>query len=201
MSDIKITSGSKQKSRRGFRKLSLSRGINVPMDGNRAPYKTQFSIQLASGTTGIISQVTSPSIANSSEYSTLQALYTEIKLIRCRLTYSSLNPTALTGQSRLVVSTNMAANGTTFVAPTGLISVQNGKRLKRILSAAVMPQSYNMYVPRSLDYSLITADAPATPTPWAGSPGVVYGWGSGFPVSIIVFDVDVECWFICRGRQ
>jgi len=199
MNDIKISSQSKAKKERSFRKLRIAR---PPSDGNVIPYKMQFSLTLTAGTTGMISYAISPSISQSSEYSVIQALYTEVKLLRCRMIFTSLVAIYATdSHGRLIISTNMLMNLNAYTAPTNIAAVQNQKRVKKILTLQIAPQKYNMYIPKSLEYANIVADAPSTVTPWAGSPGVVLIYSQNLTNTVPYFLVDVECWYSLRGRQ
>jgi len=165
------------------------------------PYKFTYTGVLASGTTGAISNSLSPTISNSSEYSVLQGLYTEVRLLKCVVTFTSLVPTVLTNQSRVLVGTNMVMSNSVFTLPTSNADVQNLKWLRMFVSASVTPKKYNMYVPKDLEYANIVSDAPSPVTPYAGSPGIVQVYGTGFAVSTNIFTVDLSCWFRLRGRQ
>jgi len=58
-----------------------------------------------------------------------------------------------------------------------------------------------MVVPKGLDFANFASDAPATPTPWAGSPGVIAVWGNGFTAATAFFEAFCEGSWILRGRQ
>lgn len=194
--DIKVSA--KKRMKRPRRKTKFPMRVR---DGNVIPYKYSYAAIIASGTTGIVSNSLSPTIQNSSEYSTLQALYTEIKLLKCNIIFTSMVPNTTTGQSRVVVATNMNMNNSVFTLPAALSDVQNSKNVKIFPSSAPFPRVYRMFIPRFLEYSNIVADAPNPVTPYAGSPGIVQVYGSGFNNSTNVFTVDIICWFMLRGRQ
>lgn len=157
---------------------------------------------LSSNTSGVIASTIGASISSSFEYSTLQALYTEVKLVRLKVTLSPIQTTNNgISHGRIRVGTNILMNGTTYTAPTGYASVDNCSRVRTFTTYATRPHVYTMVVPRSLEYANLVADAPTTVTPWAGSPGVVQIWAGGLNVSENYFFVDVQAWYYLRGRQ
>ena len=164
-----MESKSSSRSRRIRRRAGISRGLNTMM------HQTSWTVTAATtGTTGIMSSWTAPSISHSSEYSTLQSLFTEVKLLRATFIFTptqSVNGSVLHGA--MVVSTNMFQNESTGATPTGWLDVENQTRPARLATSSVFPLRYQMPVPTDLEYSGITYDAPNPPTPWAGSPGVV----------------------------
>lgn len=143
-------------------------------------YESRFEIgSVASGGTGNISFACNPSILNSSEYSNLQTIFNEVRLIRATLTFApraSVLTTVL--HSSVILGTNLAMNGTTFTSPASAISVQNLERKKEFTTLGTQVMRYEMVVPRNLDYLPITADTPVIPSPYAGSPGVILAWSS-----------------------
>jgi len=156
---------------------------------------------MASGTTGAISYTLSPSIANSSEYSTYQALYTEVKLLSFRVILTPTQATnGLVNHSRMIVSTNMLMNMNSLTNPSSYIDVQNEDHAVRLSTLSVTPLTYYMSVP-ALDYANIVGDPPSPPTPWAGSPGLVRFFANGLTASTVYFQVDSEAVWKLRGRQ
>jgi len=101
----------------------------------------------------------------------------------------------------MVVSTNMLLNENTGAAPSGYIDVQNQTRPKRISTLSVREVRYRLSVPKNLEFSGITNDAPNPPTPWAGSPGIWSWYMDGVTASTAWFTVHVECIWELRGRQ
>jgi len=200
MSDRKSFQKSKLRRRRVRGKqvsLSVSLGINKMI------YKTRWEFGLvSSGTSGTIAVSNiSPSIVNSSEYSTVSSLFSEVKLLRCQIVITQ----RLQGGeivSRLMVGTQMQANQSVPGTVTSISNVQNLARLVYITIGApsIRPVHYNMVVPRSLDYASITADAPSPVTPWAGSPGCIYMWANNTTASADYFHVDVLATYMLRGR-
>lgn len=167
-------------------------------------YKTSWTAgTLSAGTTGIIATSLSPSIASSSEYSGLQTFFNEVKIVSATLLFTTIQSTASgPKQGRIMIGTNMLANYTTFTTPTSYVSVQNLARKVTISSSEIKPVRYRFLVPKNLEYSSLTADAPSTPTPWAGTPGAVYIYGDGFTNSDAYYTVDWEnVIFHLRGRQ
>jgi len=170
---------------------------------NTMIYKTSWtSGAMTSGTTGAISYISSPSISNTSEYSVIQALFTEVRLISFKVT---LTPTqAVNGSvnhSRLVMGTNMLMNQNVNTAPTGWPSVENTTKQSFIMTAQVKQKTYNMVVPKGLEFSNIVGDAPSPVTPWAGSPGLMLFYGDGLTASTTYFQVNFTAVYGLRGRQ
>jgi len=157
---------------------------------------------LTSNSSGAISSTIGASISSSYEYSTIQALYTEVKLVRLKITLSPIQTTnTAVSHGRVRVATNILMNGTTYTAPTGYASVDNCSRVRTFSTFATRPHIYNMVVPRGLEYANIVADAPSTVTPWAGSPGVIQIYSNGLQATENYFFVDVQAWYYLRGRQ
>jgi len=158
---------------------------------------------LNTGTAGTVSHGDlSPSISSTSEYSILQSLFTEVRLIKATIVFTSATQTlASVIQGRLMVGTNMLFNKTTFTNPTGLVSVQNTANPKDFSTFSVVPHRYQMVVPPGLEFSSITNDVPSTATPYAGSPGAVVVWGDNLTAATNYFNVDIIAVFQLRGRQ
>jgi hypothetical protein len=147
---------------------------------------------------GVISYAVSPSIASSSEYSLIQSLFTEVRLLRAQFQLSprQSNSTSV-AQNSIVLGTDMAMNGTTFTNPASSSAVTNCLNMKRVFTGAKTIPSYEMPVPRDLDYSSLatTADIPTLPDPSIGCPGMVLVYADGLANSTTYFDVA------CRARQ
>lgn len=187
--------------RRPKRGPRTSRPRSIPL--NEMMYQTRWEVgTLSSGTLGTISSAASPSIQSSSEYSVLQNLFTEIKLIRATFIFTGRTQSlSTTAQSRLWVGTNFIMTASTFTAPTSVTGVQNLTRVVQVPTNTVRPLRYRFPVPPNLEHSNITQDSPSTATPWAGSPGMVLMWGDQMTTSTIYYVVDVEAVFHLRGRQ
>ncbi len=166
-------------------------------------YRTTWTqTAMSSGTTGTMASWTSPSIVNSSEYSVITSLFTEVKLIRAHFI---LTPTQSTNGSvlhgPLVLSTNMLLNQNTGVTPTAYSDVQNQTRPVRFSTLNVRPSTYVMPVPPDLEYASISADAPDPATPWAGCPGTIRWYATGLTASTVYFQLHIDCVYALRGRQ
>jgi len=140
---------------------------------------TLAPVLLNSGTTGTLSTSTAltPTISQFTEYSALSGLWSEVKLIACRVEFSPKTQTlnAATLQDSMYIGTRADVTAASSPsAPTGAQFVENLQNPKVISTYGVRPYMYYMSVPRDLDYSAISNDAPATPTPYAGSPGSVF---------------------------
>jgi len=158
---------------------------------------------LSSGTAGAISAGgISPSIQNSSEYSVLQNIFNECRLVRAVVKITSIAPNSTSvNQSRIMIGTNMLFNGTTFTNPTAYSAIYNLSNPKEVTSSQIGVYTYRMVVPKGLEFSSITGDIPSTATPYAGSPGTVVIYGDRFTSSTAYFTVDVIMIHQLRGRN
>ncbi len=191
--DIKIATRRK-------RSKNIPRAVGL----NSMLYKTQWEYGgLSTGTSGTIARGDiSPTIANSSEYSLLQSLFTQVRLLRCTVIFTGQAQSLSTvSQGRMFCSTNMIFTAATNTTPTSALQVQNQTRVFTITTNSVTPVRYLMPVPSDLEFSNITSDSPSTPTPWAGSPGCVCLWADNLTPSTAYFRVDVEAVYHLRGRQ
>jgi len=201
-----MTSTSRSMRKRSTKKKNVA---NVPL-WKRVPLN--YMVQrhtwdygvLSTGTTGVLSfSDMSPSIQNFTEYSTLSSLFLETRLISCSATFISLDANAAdVAQGALYVGTNMSFTANTHTTPTSASQVENLPGMKIIPTQIVAPVVVQMVVPKDLEYSLITADSPATPTPWAGSPGNLVGLSTGtfLTTSRRYFFVKVTAIHEFRGR-
>jgi len=201
MSQLEIKMAGKKK--RSFKKKSR-RMAPVRQPVNTMIYRTRWEYGLLnSGTTGTISAGNiSPSITNSSEYSTMQALFTEVRLLQATMTFVAR--VAFTGavvNDALYIGTNMLFNNTTFTTPASINDVQNLTRMIVIQTYQQRPFRYRMPVPPGLEFTSITADSPALVSPWAGSPGCVVVYGTNLSITENYFSVHVEATYELRGRQ
>jgi len=172
---------------------------------NQMWYTSSWTVtSLASGTTGAISSAIGVTIQSSSEYSALSTIFSQIRLHRATLMIGTRIPndsSVTTSHARILIGTRMDANANSLSAPTTWSGVQNTVNTKEL-------SSYNRYnstsvelkVPSNLEHANINADAPATPTPWAGSPGAWYIYGDGFTNSTVYFTVIVKAMWHVRGR-
>lgn len=192
---------------RGRKRRMGSSPFPRSLKSNEMIYESRWEFgQLSSGTSGVISAASiSPSIANTSEYSVIQNLFTEVRLLTCKVEFGpAVQTTTNTTSITMVCGTALLANGTTHAStPLAITDVQNLDR-KSIFPMGLYVDRihrYNMSVPKALEFSSITADAPATPTPWAGSPGCVYLFGDHATVSTPYLVVWVTARWHLRSRQ
>jgi len=158
--------------------------------------------ELATGTAGTISATYSPSIQSSSEYSVLQNLFTEIRMVSGTFTFTPIGVTNTTIEhGRLWVGTNMIFTFATFTNPTASTQVQNTTRATRVPTFITRAFRYRFPVPPKLEFANITADSPSTATPWAGSPGALVVWADSLSASTKYFNVDFSGVYHLRGRQ
>jgi hypothetical protein len=160
--------------------------------------------QVSSNTSGNIAKGDiSPSVSYASEYSALQSLFTEVKLIAATIVFS---PVQTQGSGNfngpVMVGTNLIFNGTTNTAPTNYSFVQNLENKKEfsVISTESKPFYYRMPVPKDLEFSAITNDIPSTATPYAGSPGTVCIFGGSLTASTGYIRVHVIGRWLFRGR-
>jgi len=193
----------KKSKRRGSRRATLSTIGRSPA-ANSMVYTTRWEYgQLQTGTTGLISASDiAPSITNSSEYSTVASLFSEVKLLSCNVMFTPHHVPA-DSSGRLWIGTQMQANQTVQAA-TPLVSSQVTNLTNSVIinvgPGMTRVYNYRMKVPRRLMFASISADAPDPVTPYAGSPGAVYVWGDNLTASVAYVLVDVQCTYILRGR-
>ncbi len=160
--------------------------------------------EVSSGTSGVLSAADiSPSVSLMSEYSTLQSLFGEIKLLACTVVFTNAC-TSASVNGRLMIGTQMQASlGSHASTPLSASQVENLSQVRYInlgYSVFDRPFYYRMVVPRSLEYSSITSDSPNPPTPWAGSPGIVYIFGDGLSASFQYLKVDIIATYALKAR-
>jgi hypothetical protein len=168
-------------------------------------YKTAWTCPiLASGTSGVISAVSSPTIQNSSEYSVIAALFSEVKLIRATVEICSIQntPNSSVGHGRVYLGCDWLFSNSTYTLPTGYSDVQNTTALKKLHTYGTNVVGWKYPVPTGLTFSAIDKDSPATQTPWAGSPGCAIFFATGLTVSTnyLTFDFSDVVYHL-RGRR
>jgi len=195
MSDVKM-SKTKRRKKKGKRSL-VPRAMT-----NGMIYKTSWSAGLLStGTAGTVSTTIGFTIQNSSEYSSLTTLFSEVKLVSVNVVFSPRGTYSATNVGRIIVGYNGLYNSTTSTAPTGFLGVANCTHKVTISTNIIRPFIYRVPIARGLEYTLISADCPSAPTPWAGSPGVVSVWGDHMQASQDYFIVDVtNAVYYLKGR-
>jgi len=204
MTDIKISSSTTRKPRKG-RQSTVNLMPYTSPRVNQMWYTSSWTITtLRSGTSGSISSAVGVSIQSSSEYSSLSTIFSQIRLHRATIMFGSRVPndsSVTTSHARILVGTRMDANANSLSAPSGWSGVQNTVNIKEVSSFNRSNMTaVNLKVPRNLEYSNIAADAPATATPWAGSPGAWYIYGDGFTNSTDYFTVIIKAMWQLRGR-
>jgi len=200
MTDQKNFSRSRRKTPKTRRKArkGVPRGLGL----NSMMLKTAWTLPaITTGTTGTIAYTSSPSIANSPEYSVLQSLFTEVKLVRFTVV---LTPIAVGLASivhgSVIMGTNMRMNQAIAVNPAAANAVENTTKVQYISTTRLNPIFYRAPVPRDLMFSDLVADAPNPVTPFAGSPGTVLIFGTAMTVSTAFFAISQRAVYILRGR-
>ncbi len=193
---MKVTRG-KKKPRGKVRRTQLFDSPNV----NVMLYQTSWTTaDLSSSTAGVIASTVAPSIQNSSEYSSLQSFFRQIKLKAFQVIVTCIHPSTRSVDQTVIIGTDMQQNETTVVTPSTPANVENHTNVKFYSSSALTPLVYNMPVPANLEYAGISADAPSPETPWAGSPGAILIYGSGFTPSLAYFRLHLKAVYVLRGR-
>jgi len=191
------------RARGGSQRTSVN-STSIMQLSNGMTYATRWEFgSVASGTTGQIAVSTiNPSIVNTSEYSTITSLFSEVRLLRCQVIFTPALPSTSSNVGRVMIGTQMQANSSVPGTVTSITQVQNLARVTFMTVGAPSqrPLVYNMPVPRGLEFASITADAPSPVTPFAGSPGCVYLWADGLTNSNTYLKVDVIALYQCRGR-
>jgi len=166
---------------------------------------------IASGTAGAISYTTGLSIQESLEYSSLAAIYSEVKLVRALFFLTPVLPYGYTDGSYSTIvyerpapiyaGSDIRYNSTT--ASTSSISAIIGLPNLRIFQPFFARPNMQIpaYIPRGLEHALLSADAPTVPTPYAGSPGILTVASVGLSNSTTYFNVIVRATYHLRGRH
>lgn len=159
---------------------------------------------LSSGTTGVLSAADlSPTIANMTEYSTLSSLFSEVRLLGATIIFTNAC-TSASQNGRIVIGTQCQASYASHATPPLTASqVENLAQVRYLnlgYSVFDRPYIYQMVVPRNLEFASISADSPSPATPWAGSPGCVYVWGSNLSASFQYLNVDIIATYELRAR-
>lgn len=196
MNRVKLTNTRPHTNKKRNKSIWQSNKLNTML------YRGSFeNSAVSTGTAGTISFTSSPSISSQSEYSVLQAIFTEVHLLawKVRITATqAVNGSVLHAQA--VVSVNMLYNQSVFTSPSSISSVENQTNPTTISTANVRPFVYTCKVPR-LQYSNIVGDAPNPPTPFAGSPGCFQMYANNLTASTVYFDIQVMAIYALRGRQ
>lgn len=169
---------------------------------NNMFYSASWTVTtLTAGTSGQISMASGLSISNSSEYSSLQTIFSEVRLKRATFSFSCRYAQDTGVHSRAQAGTRTEANQTTFTLPAAFTDVQNLVGKREFTDAFKGIVSVEAVVPSNLDYTSLVADVPTLVSPWAGSPGSMYLYGDGFVPSRDVFTIVVRAIWQLRGRH
>ncbi len=202
--DRKSTPQKRRKGRRGPPQSFASIPKQVPTD-TFILRTTYTSAGFTSGTDGTISSSISASIQSASEYSVLSSLYREVKLMSQSLSFFWLNPYATSGTSAttglMCCGTDMSMNGTTFTSPTTYIEVYNCTDRRWFCRTNPGQITFRRRVPRDLEHTLISADCPTLPVPFAGSPGVIQVLSVGNnPSTLLTTPLIITATYHLRAR-
>jgi len=161
-------------------------------------------VLLNSGTTGTIA---SSSIGNSisqiSEYSSLTAIFSEVKLVAMRLLFTPKTQNlSSTLQDTMSIGSRLDYNSTTTApTPTGVQFVNQLSDSKRIGTYGVKPYVWTMQVPAHLEYTPLNADCPTLPVDYAGSPGNVLIYATNLSTSSVnYFSVSQTLIYVLKRR-
>jgi hypothetical protein len=168
---------------------------------NQIFVKSQWSLtDLSSGTTSALSFTASPSIQNSTEYSILQSLFTEVRLLRAVFKFTPVQTNSAVLHTRLALGTNGLQNGTTFTQPTSFTQINNLANSQDVFTGSKIIFHYEMSVPQT-DFLSLVGDIPTIPDPERGSPGMVVGWSGAVTTATTYFNVNVIVVHQLRYRQ
>jgi hypothetical protein len=154
---------------------------------------------IKSDTTGLIATTISPSfVSNFTEYSSVQNLYEQVRLLKCCLELTPKDVYDTTRiSSRIDVGWNPALSYNTATAPTAITAVINLSN-HQIVTTSKTTVTYCPGNPRNLVYTRISNADPAPDTGDCGS-WIIYG--GGLTPSITYFRAEVHAVFSFRGRN
>jgi hypothetical protein len=217
MSEVKQSS--RARSRRRRRRMPTRRSawrnnggiIAGPNDNVMVYTATWFCGVVQSGTSGIINTTSTSSIAstqqwgatiqNSTEYSSLNNIFSEIRLLSAQWVFSAIQSVGSTQPAGAIVGgTHMGFNSNAVPTVTTVSGAENLTNRAIINTNVVRPFVYSLAVPSALEFSRLDSDAPATVTPWAGSPGYCTFYGTAFGNSQNYFQVYATARWVLRGR-
>jgi len=192
-----VTKG-KSKARKARKGSRLPRQLAL----NELTISSKWSeIDLKSGTSGTISVAIAPSIQNTTEYSTLTSLFTEVRLIKATYRFYAVQANSTTVlHSKLSVGISMLMTAVTYALPTAYSAVVNLRNSRTTNTWRNAPFIYNYSVPRDIEHSAISQDSPSTPTPYAGSPGALVIFADDLSVTTTYFRVEAEGIWHLRSR-
>jgi len=171
---------------------------------NEMIYSSGMSIgDIASGTSGILSTVMAPTIANFADYASIAAVFSEVRLLNSHIIVTNLQATAdraTVTSRRVYFGTNMLFNATTYSVPNSLNEVINLPGLRTMSTTQLSSKRIPMVVPANLEFLSISGDAPTIPLPFAGSPGAICAFAAGLTVSTTYIQVEMFATWHLRGR-
>lgn len=179
------------------------RSIPKSLPVNEVIYRCSWTGPLlSSGTAGSISTSSLGfTISNSTEYSALSTIYSEVRLLSAKVCITPRGANSLTNISRIMGGYHVEYNSTTNTAPTQFSSVANTQKRFTVCSNITRPFIYKVPVPKNLEFTAINADCPTLPTPFAGSPGVIMIYGTNFQASVDYFTMDyLDVTYHVKGR-
>jgi hypothetical protein len=178
---------------------------DIAANGLTTTYRATIApILLNSGTTGTLASASIGfSIAQVSEYSLLTGLYSGVRLVAARLVFVNKTQT-LSGtlQDTVMVGSRPDYNITTPPStPTGFQFVENLSDMKTFGTYGVRMFTFYPKIPKDLEYTPLTADAPVLPTEFAGSPGSVLIYATNLSTSSVnYFSVTLSCVWQLKRR-
>ncbi len=188
---------SKQPTRKRVQKLPpVPRTIKT----DSAILRSAFALApINTDTSGVaISTVVGASISQTSEYAAMGSLFKEVRLLAFEIKLGFLyvhnnDSKGYNPGTMVVMGTDPTMNTNNSSDPTSYNDVQNRPDVQYYISNKEGIIRKRMRVAPNLEFLPLTADAPTTPTPFAGSPGVIAiygnGWntgGTGAPVTTYV---------------
>lgn len=193
---------SSKKPRRKARKTNRGSRLPRSLGLNELTISSKWSeIDLKSGTSGIISVAIAPSIQNTTEYSTLTSLFTEVKLIKATYRFYAVQANSTTVlHSKLSMGISMNMTAVTYALPSAYSAVVNLRNARTTNTWRNAPFIFNYSIPRDIEHSAITLDSPTSPTPYAGSPGALVIYADDLSVTTTYFRVEAEGIWHLRSR-
>ncbi len=199
--EIKLASKSTRTPKKGRR--SQPRPTKCRLNEMHYETRWQYAASINSNGSGLLTLADiSPSIANTVEYSNITALFGLVRLVSCEVEFGP-TCTSTAGIGTMIVGTQMQANQNSHATtPLSASQVENlDNKQEYVIGATQMRvYKYKMKVPAQLEFSSITSDAPATVTPWAGSPGCVYVYAPGLTASAPYLTIYVKVRYHLKGR-
>lgn len=193
--------------------ITRSRGSGKKGKKMNLPFEVQFKntqfitlgatwthADLISGTAGTIATTLSPSISQTSEYSNLQTLYQNCRLLRYQIKLTPQQDASVNQQGYISLGYNLQQNLNVSTNPTSDISVENLDSFKQLFTGAVRIQIYEPKVPRNLLPLALNGDAPSPVNPYAGSPGNVIVWAPFLANSQHYFQVTQRAIWVLGPR-